>query len=135
MIGLAHCDLRLENIAIDGDHAIVIDFDHSDQVGSPLEIGTEPFARKSDDGSYGLAGPVTEQFAMGSILYCLTRGHKPYEDKWFGKDHRIHIGKMLRNREFPQLETHQWDIVIDNCWAGRFRTVGKLHTEIEVLAR
>jgi len=132
-IGLAHCDLRPENIAIAGDHAKVIDFDHSVKVGSPLEIGTEPFARKIDDGSYGLAGPVTEQFAIGSILYCLTRGHTPYENKWFGKDHRICIGKMLRNREFPKLETHQWDIVINNCWAGKFRTVEKLHTEFESL--
>lgn len=94
-------------IAIDGHHGKVIDFNHSVQVGSPLEIGNKPFAWESDVGSYGLAGPVTEQFAMVSILYCLTRGHKPYEDKWFGKDHRIHIGKMLRNREFPQLETYQ----------------------------
>ncbi|PVH79396.1 hypothetical protein DL98DRAFT_461192 [Cadophora sp. DSE1049] len=132
-IGLAHCDLRPENIIIDGDHAKVIDFDHSVQVDSPLDIGTEPFARKSVDGSYGLAGPVTEQFAMGSILFCLTRGYQPYENEGFGKDHRIHMGKSLQDREFPQLETHQWDIVISSCWEGNFRTVKELHTEIESL--
>ncbi|KAK0102243.1 hypothetical protein ONS95_005866 [Cadophora gregata] len=132
-IGLAHCDLRPENIVIDGDHAKVIDFDHSVHVDSPLDIGTEPFARKLVDGSYGLAGPVTELFAIGSILFCLTRGYQPYENEWFGKGHRIHMGKLLQNREFPQLDTHQWDTVISCCWEGKFRTVEELHSEIESL--
>lgn len=132
-IGLAHCDLRPENIVINDNHAKVIDFDHSVQIGLPLEIGTEPFARKSVDGSYGLAGPAIEQFAIGSILYCLTRGFNPYEDKWFGQDHRIHIVKMLRNGEFPQLETHPWDIVINSCWAGNFETVKDLYINIHLL--
>lgn len=132
-IGLAHCDLRTENIVIDNNHAKVIDFDRSVQAGLPLDVGTEPFARKLDNGSYGIAGPVTEQFAIGSLLYCLTRGHKPYEDEWFGKDHWIHIVKMFRNRQFPQLESNPWDTIINSCWAGKFETVDRLYNDIEPL--
>jgi len=132
-IGLAHGDLRPENIVINGNRVKIIDFDRSVQVGSPLEIGTEPFARQLDDGSYGLAGPVTEQFAVGSILYCLTRGFNPYEDEWFGKDHMIYLEEKFRNREFPQLGDQSWDNIIKDCWAGTFKTVQELHTQIASL--
>ena len=131
---MAHGDLRPENIVIDSNHAKIIDFDRSVQVGLPLEIGIEPFARQSDDRSYGSAGPVTEQFAVGSILYCLTRGFNPYEDEWLGKDHMIHLEEKFRNLEFPQLGDQSWDIVIKDCWARIFKTVQELHTQIASLA-
>ncbi|CAG8983302.1 hypothetical protein HYALB_00002740 [Hymenoscyphus albidus] len=133
-VGLAHGDLRTENVVINDGHAKIIDFGRSVKVGSPLEIGTEPFARQTESGSYGLAGPVTEQFALGSILYCLAQGYKPYEDEWFGEDHNNILVEKLQKREFPILKDGPWEIVINCCWGGEFETVQKLHAHISSLA-
>lgn len=133
-VGLAHGDLRTENVVINDGHAKIIDFGRSVKVGPPLEIGTEPFARQTESGSYGLAGPVTEQFALGSILYCLAQGYKPYEDEWFGEDHNTILAEKLQKREFPLLKDGPWEIVIKSCWGGEFETVQKLHARISSLA-
>lgn len=43
-----------------------------------------PWARLYPDpltgcGHFGVNGPQTEQFAIGLLLHCMTRGHEPYE--------------------------------------------------------
>ncbi len=83
--GLAHGDLRPDNILVDQKGNLRIhDLGSALAVGDFLPVGTEPFARLligDDDkgaGTYCEAGAASENFAIGSILYSLTRGHYPY---------------------------------------------------------
>jgi len=136
-IGLVHGDIRPPNI-LNGakEHAKLCDFDRAVKVGEPLDAGTDPFARLlgkeggSDCGTYGKAGPRTEQFALGSVLYALLRGYDPLEDQWFGLDHDIIVMDMLQRKEFPALSLSPVDTIISGCWDGDYVTIQELEHNI-----
>ncbi|KAH0596397.1 hypothetical protein MHUMG1_05514 [Metarhizium humberi] len=132
-LGLAHCDIRPANILLSGARDIKLaDFDRARKIGDTVPSLTEPFARLlgdeggSDCGTYGTAGCRTEQFAMGSVIYALTRGHDPYEDEWWGPDHGPICQGKLQDMEFPALGKDKYDNVIRNCWHGRYESIAQL---------
>ncbi|KND88519.1 putative serine/threonine-protein kinase FMP48 [Tolypocladium ophioglossoides CBS 100239] len=93
-LGLAHCDIRPGNMLLCHSGRVKLaDFDRTIGIGEEMLSGTEPFARLLGDeggldrGTYGNAGCRSEQFAVGSVFYSLTRGHDPFEDEWWGPDH------------------------------------------------
>ena len=121
------------------NHVKLGDFDRSIKTGECLDSGNEPFARLlgeeggRDRGSYGKAGPRTEQFALGSVIYSLTRGYDPYEDRWFGKDHGPILIDMFQKKKFPLLSSSNLDTIIRQCWGGEFVTVKQLSEVILAL--
>ncbi|KAK2603968.1 hypothetical protein QQS21_003804 [Conoideocrella luteorostrata] len=132
-LGLAHCDIRPANMLLsDARNIRLADFDHARKVGDTLPSLTEPFARLlgdeggSERGTYGTAGCRTEQFAIGSVAYALTRGHDPYEDEWWGPDHGPICQSKLQNMEFPGLGKGRWDNIIEDCWHGRYESIAQL---------
>lgn len=136
-LGLAHCDIRPANILLsDAGDIKLADFDHTCRIGETLPCLTEPFARLlgheggSDRGTYGTAGSRTEQFAIGSVVYALTRGHDPYEDHWWGPDHGPICQDKLQNMEFPDLGGESYDDLIDTCWHGRYESIAQLSEDI-----
>jgi serine/threonine protein kinase len=137
-IGLAHGDIRPPNMLLDSqNHVKLGDFDRSVKAGECLDSGTEPFARLlgeeggRDCGSYGKAGPRTEQFALGSVIYSLTRGYDPFEDRWFGRDHGPILIEMFQKKKFPPLTGSNLDTIIQQCWGGEFATVKQLSGVIQ----
>lgn len=83
--GLAHGDIKPLNILIDDrDRLTLIDLDHTIPIGGDLDVGYEPYVRvyneEDDGGTYGKAGAETEQFALGSIFYYMTRGKELYAE-------------------------------------------------------
>ncbi|KAH8722763.1 hypothetical protein GQ44DRAFT_761641 [Phaeosphaeriaceae sp. PMI808] len=85
-ISLVHGDIRPPNILIDAEgHVKLYNFNHVVKIREWLDAGTEPFARLLGDeggrdrGTYGKTGPQTEQFALGSVFYSITRGYNLYE--------------------------------------------------------
>lgn len=132
-IGLAHGDIRPPNILMDAkNHVKLCDFDRAINTGEHLDAGTEPFARLLGDeggpdrGTYGKANARTEQLALGSILYSLTRGHGPYEDQWFGRNHERVMMDKLQQQDFPHLSTSHADVIIQQCWNGVFVTIKQM---------
>jgi atypical protein kinase C zeta type len=133
-LGYVHGDIRPPNLLLDAqEHLKLADFDCVAPIGSPSEGAGPPWARVQGpeagdgEGSFGECGPKTEQFAVGSILYCLTRGHEPFEMDKFDDDAEV-VG-LLRRMEFPPLSDNPFDAIIKECWAGRFTLLRDLLQE------
>ena len=73
------------------------------------------------EGTYGLCSARTEQYAVGSILYFMVYGHKPYEDiNLDGPELERRFEKM----EFPGLGRHEiFDGLILGCWYNVYPTM------------
>lgn len=105
-LGYVHGDIRPPNLLLDShDHLKLADFDCVARVGTPSMGAGPPWARvlgpDAGDkcGSFAEYGPRTEQFAIRSILYCLTRGYEPFAMD----DPDIDVVRRLQHYEFPQL--------------------------------
>ncbi|TPX12218.1 uncharacterized protein E0L32_007104 [Thyridium curvatum] len=136
-LGLAHCDIRPGNMLLyPAGHVKLADFDRTLKTGEDMLSGTEPFARLlgdeggADRGTYGKAGCRTEQFAIGSVFYSLTRGYDPFEDQWWGRDHGPIRMQKLQRMEFPRIGHLGCDGVIWSCWHGRYKSIAELAADV-----
>ncbi|KAM0434599.1 hypothetical protein ACHAPT_003697 [Fusarium lateritium] len=125
-IGYAHGDINPQNILFDThDQLKLIDFDHSPNVGDDLDVGYEPYVRqhrKIAGGLFGIAGPVTEQFALGSVFWYMTRGSQLYSDLE-GPDQ---VGRLL-DGILPAIDPQNpIDKIIENCWNGYYPRIADL---------
>lgn len=140
-LGYVHGDLRPSNLLLDGgDHLKLVDFDCAEKVGEPSSGNGAPWARvlgeDADEvgaqrGSFGINGPRTEQFAIGSNLYCMVYGFEPYEDR---DDQGPVIVELLQDMKFPGLRDGPLESIIDRCWRGRYQRLGDLLEEVKALS-
>ncbi|KAI8710649.1 Protein kinase domain-containing protein [Fusarium sp. LHS14.1] len=133
-IGYAHGDISPQNILFDTDDQLkLIDFDHSPKIGDDLDVGCEPYVRQRREslgGLYGIAGPVTEQFALGSVFWYMTRGSELYSDLE-GPDQvdRLIDGKLPATDSLDPI-----DRIIGNCWNGYYHQIADLVNDIGKIA-
>ncbi|EEH05134.1 protein kinase [Histoplasma capsulatum G186AR] len=125
-MGFCHNDLNTTNCLLDGNFNLKLtDFGRATTIGQFLEYTSAPWAIRLTagplKGTYGLCSARTEQFAVGSILYFMVYGHKPYED--------INLdGRELEHRfaemKFPELNRHKiFDGLIFGCWYNVYPTM------------
>jgi serine/threonine protein kinase len=130
-LGLAHGDLKPENVLVDKqDHVKIADFDCTNFIGLEFEACIPPYGRLlgseagSKEGTAGKLGARTEQFALGSLFYYINYGIEAYDDQDFGEDHGPVIVERLQRMVFPKLDSNSvLDSIIDDCWHGRFQSV------------
>ena len=134
--GLTHGDIRPANMLLNSDWNLKLsDMDRAIKVGEEIAVITEPFGRLlgKEDGegadSYGNAGARTERFTVGSVYYALTRGHEPYETKYWGKEHYVILSDKVQKKEFPSLTDSATDVIISKCWNGKYHLVKDLLTK------
>lgn len=141
-LNLAHGDLRPENILLDHNRLKLSDFDCTAEIGTDFEACIAPYGRilnsnetdQGPRGTFGLLGPRTEQFALGSLYYLINYGFEVYGDRCLTEDPKEHGPKMvdlLQDMEFPKLGDSMIDSIIDRCWHNEYATVAQLasHTE------
>ena len=140
-LGYVHGDLRPNNLLLDGDdHLKLTDFDCAQKIGAPSSGNTAPGARFQGDeagserGTFGACGARTEQFAIGSVLYCMTRGHEPCEDE---DESGPAVVQRFQDMALPALggdgRPARLDGVVGRCWAGRYTSIAELAREAEAL--
>ena len=137
-LGLVHGDIRPANLLLSSEnHLKLSDFDSAAKLGDISEGGAPPYARLqgaeagSGNSTFGLVGARTEQFAIGSVFYYLTRGHEPYED---AQPSGPEVVKKLKNLEFPEVHLDDAkDQVIHKCWHGEFHSMKQLEAEQQLL--
>ena len=139
-LGYVHGDLAPRNLLLDKDaHLKLVNFESLAKIGTESDGNQCPYARLlgpeagSLKGSYGLYGAQTEQFAIGSIAYLMTRGYEPYENENFGSDHGPVVVERFQFRRFPALGAGDLDKIIWRCWWGEYARVQDLAKETKLL--
>ncbi|KID59195.1 uncharacterized protein G6M90_00g066410 [Metarhizium brunneum] len=133
-LGLVQGDLRPTNLLLDNDdHLKLADFNSSCKIGAE-NLGLAPpwsrvLGKESGKllGTYGLYGAQSEKFAFGSILFNLTRGFEPSEDKG------AEAINLWHNMVFPELSGSLLDALTLRCWRGDFATLADLAKDVAVL--
>ncbi|KAJ0417138.1 hypothetical protein BJY00DRAFT_325810 [Aspergillus carlsbadensis] len=144
-LGLAHGDLRPENILLDRNQLKLSDFDCTAEIGAKYEACMAPYGRilnsndsdmgQGESGTFGFLGPRAEQFALGSLYYLINYGFELYGDRCLTDDpydHGPKVVDLLQNMEFPKLGGNPLiDNIIDKCWHNQYVTVAGLaaHTK------
>ncbi|KAL8698698.1 MAG: hypothetical protein Q9201_006433 [Fulgogasparrea decipioides] len=136
-LGYAHGDLRPTNLLLDSeDHLKVADFDSTTAIGTVFDGLQPPYARVLGDeaaearGTFGYHGPRTEQFAIGTLVYYMTRGCEPYDSEWLGEGHEERVVDRLQAMVFPPTSNAEIDTIIRKCWHGKFISIQRLNTEV-----
>ncbi|KKZ62854.1 hypothetical protein EMCG_02788 [[Emmonsia] crescens] len=132
-LGYTHGDLNPRNILLDNqDQLRLVDFDHAVKTGDDLDVGYEPYVRaikagqQIGGGTYGKAGPITEQFALGSIFWYMSRGTELYAEL----DGPDKVGRLIEG-EFPIVNRENpIDGLICDCWHGEFGSIAELSARI-----
>ena len=127
-LNLVHGDLRPANILLDRyDHLKLADFDSVAKIGSENPGNGAPWSREVGpeggpeiQGTHGLYGARTEQFAFGSILYNLTQGVELYEERG------AEALRLLQDLVFPELPDSPLNGLTVRCWKGDFDTLADL---------
>ena len=132
-IGYVHGDMAPRNLVLDeNDHLKLIDFEDLAKIGTESKGSHPPWARLqgpeagNEKGTFGQSGPRTEQFAVGSLIYLITRGFEPYEDHDFGSEHGPTVVDLLQAMEYPELSANALDNLIKRCWEGAFASLKDL---------
>ena len=136
-LGYAHGDLNPRNILLDdADQLQLVDFGHALKIGDDVEVGYEPYVRfhnrpeTTNGGAYGIAGPITEQFALGSIFWYITRGAELYDDL----EGPEQVNRLI-NKTFPVTDPQDpIDSIISDCWLGKFQSIADLSNRIRKVA-
>ena len=141
-LGYAHGDIRPPNLLLDNDdHLKVIDFDNTIALGTTFDGCQPPYARVLGDeasgnrGAFGYHGPRTEQFAIGSVFYYMTRGYEPYDNEWLGDAHGPTVVGLLQEMKFPTTDDSDFDTIIRKCWHGEYELIRSLKLEVMRLGR
>ncbi|DAA72703.1 TPA_exp: putative Rho-associated protein kinase [Trichophyton benhamiae CBS 112371] len=127
-VGYAHGDINPRNILFDDQDQIrLIDYDYALKVGETVEVGFEPYVRHRKE-DYGIAGPDTEQFALGSVFWFMSRGTELYADI----DGAERVNRLI-GCKFPELnvESDPIDAIIYDCWHGKFESIAALARRVQ----
>jgi serine/threonine protein kinase len=131
-LGYTHGDLNPWNALVDADDNLrVISLGQSTRVGNDLNAGYDPYIQTTRDfeqgGLFGIASAKTEQFALGSIFWYMTRGREVYF-----KLSAAQGARLLRNGVFPPTKPMDpVDRVIRKCWEGKYKSLADLVAEID----
>lgn len=132
-LSLANGGLRPANILLDADdHIKLANFDQTEHFGTRRHRCGGAFchsqlgilAEKKKD--WDRHGACSEQFAFGSVLYTMDRGHEPNEFEEPGPEWE----RRWRAMEYPALTDSEVDKVIEKCWDVRCDTLHDLEAEV-----
>jgi serine/threonine protein kinase len=120
-MGVYQCDISTRNFLVGDDLSLVLcDFSGS-RVGDKEElVGPETSYEKFlRDDQYGTVqrSMEGEVFSIGSLLYEILTGQKPYSDLTNSE-----IKDLFQRGIFPSTRTLALDTIIQDCWMGRFHS-------------
>ncbi|KAH7232119.1 kinase-like domain-containing protein [Fusarium solani] len=126
-LGFAHGDLRPANIFLGPEEDIRLgDFDCTVKIGEKLKAGGGSYGKLYENYQFPDAGPMTEQYSLGSCIFTIQFGHEP----WHEIDEPQKILKLIRN-EFPDASGDEvFGEIIQKCWHGKYDSIREVEQDI-----
>jgi serine/threonine protein kinase len=126
-LGYVHGDLRPANILLDSREDIRLgDFDATVRTGEQLMVVSEPFCKLNEDYEPPVASPLSEQFSLGSCVYTIRFGYKPFHDL----DAPVRVRRLIMN-EFPSTSADiLFGEITRRCWHGVYESIGAVEQDI-----
>lgn len=95
-ISILHDDVRPPKILIDRDgHVKLCDFDNVYMIGQHIHVGNTLYYEQSEPGSFGFAGPESEQGAIDCCTYFISTGTEP-QNRYHGTSQILVFGSIIR---------------------------------------
>ena len=131
------CDIHVRNILLDADfHVKLCDFQGRllNAEGEVLVSGgasenAESFMPRSDKDH---ADFKTDIFALGSTIYFIMTGHRPYPE-YDTIDDEEEFDKRYREARFPSLDVSLGGKVAQNCWMGTYDSAAEAVGDLMIL--
>ncbi|KAG6297872.1 hypothetical protein E4U09_001194 [Claviceps aff. purpurea] len=127
-LAFVHGDLRPANILLTAnDNIRLADFDVSVKIGERPQTAVEPYAKLNGGLKFPDAGPITDQFALGSCICTIRFGHIPLDEL-----DPLDRTQKLMNNEYPSTENDaEFGGVTLSCWQGQYTSVSAVYDEIK----
>jgi hypothetical protein len=77
--------------------------------------------------------PVSEKFAIRSIIYYMIKEHEIYGNEWFGEEYLVEMVEFLQQKKFPTLDESETSNIVHRYWHGNFDTIQQLLTAVMAL--
>ena len=115
-----HGDLRPPNILLDAaGHVKICDFANMTKRGGKIPGATAPFYISDT------AGPASEQFALGSCIFAISKGHEPLHELDYNGQF-----EALDRGDFPPVEGMMFGCIIFGCWHARYDTLDRVRSTV-----
>ena len=121
--GLLHRDLKLANVLVHGERAVLVDFGlareldgEPDQTHDGLVVGTSAYmAPEQFDALDAAYGPWTDLYALGCLVWALLAGQAPFgQRRPHSELHHAHL-----NQAPPELQPRMWTPPGIEAWLRR----------------
>ncbi len=131
------CDIHVRNILLDAKlHVKLCDFQGRllDSDGEVIISGgasenAESFMPRGDKESADVKSDI---FALGSTIYHIVTGHRPFP-QYDTIDDEAKFEELYQNGEFPPLDARLGGKVVWNCWGGKYDSAIEVVNDLEVL--
>jgi serine/threonine protein kinase len=131
------CDINVRNVLLDAErHVKLCDF-QGRLLGSDGEVihdggaseNAESFMPRDDK---DFADVKTDIFALGSTIYYIATGHRPFPELDTIDDEAEFI-RRFREDQFPHLETEVGGEVVRKCWECRYSSASEVVADLTAL--
>ncbi|KAK0102272.1 hypothetical protein ONS95_005894 [Cadophora gregata] len=131
------CDINVRNVLLDAEfHVKLCDFQGRllSPNGEVLVSGgasenAESYKPRCDK---DYADTKTDIFALGSTIYFIMTGHRPYPEYDTIDDEAI-FEELYRKAKFPLLNASLGGNVVQNCWTGKYQSAEEAVSDLLLL--
>jgi serine/threonine protein kinase len=83
-------------------------------------------------GDKEFADVKTDIFALGSTIYHIMTGHRPFP-QYDTIDDEAKFEELYLKGHFPPLDVGVGEEVVQNCWGGKYESTGEVVNDLQVL--
>jgi serine/threonine protein kinase len=131
---ILHNDISARNVLLSPDMTIKIcDFGFSTFGRIAGVLGrTETRYERPSTSRYTDASPLDDLFAVGSLLFEILSGKRPYDDVDSGT-----IEQRYKSHEFPSLDSidRNYAKIINKCWNEQYSCIEEIEDELQLLIK